>query len=59
MENEKKLKQPVQQPLSGEKQRAFNKMAMLKKAAEEARTREEVEEAKRQLNGKVIWRKPQ
>ena len=49
MENEKKLKQPVQQPLSGEKQRAFNKMAMLKKAAEEARTREEVEEARKKL----------
>ena len=43
------MKQPVQQPLSGEKQRAFNKMAMLKQAAEEARTREEVEEARKKL----------
>ena len=55
MENEKKLKQPVQQPLSGEKQIAFNKMAMLKQAAEEARTREEVEEARKKLRQKENW----
>ena len=37
MENEKKLKQPVQQPLSGEKQRAFNKMALLQQSAQMAK----------------------
>ena len=31
----------------------------LKQALEEARTQSEEEEAKRLLNGKVIWRKPQ
>ena len=56
MENEKKSKQPGQQPWSAEKQKAFKKMAMLKQSLEEARTREEVEEAKRLLSGKVIWR---
>ena len=58
MENEKKSKQPEQQPWSKEKQRAFKKMAMLKQLLEEARTQEEVEEAKRLLSGKVIWRRP-
>ena len=59
MEKEKKSKQPGQQPCSEEKQRAFNKMALLQQSMEEARTREEVEEAKRLLSGKVIWRRPQ
>ena len=47
MENEKKSKQPGQQPWSEEKQRAFNKMALLQQSMEEARTREEVEEMRR------------
>ena len=58
MENEKKSKQPGQQPWSEENQRAFKKMAMLKQSLEEARTQEEVEETKRLLSGKVIWRRP-
>ena len=49
MENEKKSKQPEQQPWSAEKQKAFKKMAMLKQAMEEARTREEVNEARKKL----------
>ncbi|MBS7375095.1 MAG: hypothetical protein KIG52_04035 [Muribaculaceae bacterium] len=62
MENEKKSKQPGQQPWSEENQRAFKKMAMLKQLLEEARkptqkyqamTDEEVMEAL--TNGKVIW----
>ena len=66
MENEKKLKQPVQQLLSGEKQREFNKMAILKKAAEEAKkptqkyqamTDEEVMEALLD-DSRVSWRRP-
>lgn len=56
MENEKKSKQPGQQPWSEEKQKAFKRMAMLQQSLEEARTREEVEETKRLLSGKVIWR---
>ena len=34
MENEKKAKQPGQQPWSAEKQKAFKKMAMLKQSLE-------------------------
>ena len=49
MENEKKSKQPGQQPWSAEKQKAFKKMAILKQSLEEARTREEVEEARMKL----------
>ena len=65
MENEKKSKQPEQQPWSAEKQKAFKKMAMLKQSLEEARkptqkyqamTDEEVMEAL--TNGKVIWERP-
>ena len=49
MEKEKKLKQHGQQPWSEEKQRAFNKMALMKQALEEARTLEEVEESRKKL----------
>ena len=38
-----------QQPLSGERQRAFNRMALLKQSLEEARTLEEVNEARKKL----------
>lgn len=48
-------RQHGKQPWSEEKQRAFNKMALLQQAVEEARTLEEVEETKRLLSGKVIW----
>ena len=33
-------------------------MALLQQSVEEAKTREEVEEAKRLLSGKVVWRRP-
>ena len=52
-------KQHGQQPWSEEKQRAFNKMALMKQALEEARTQEEVEKAKRLLSGKENRRGPQ
>ena len=42
MANKKKSKQPGQQPWSAEKQRAFNKMALLSGAIAEARTQEEI-----------------
>ena len=49
MENEKKSKQPGQQPWSEEKQRAFKKVALRQQSMEEARTREEVNEARKKL----------
>ena len=55
MENEKKSKQPGQQPWSVEKQRAFNKMALLQQSVEKARTQEEVNEARKKLRQKENW----
>ena len=43
------FRQRGQQPWSAEKQRAFNRMVLLKQSLEEAKTQEEVEEARKKL----------
>ena len=62
MEDGKKSKQPRQQPWSEEKQIAFRKMALLQRAAEEARKREEVPMTDMDIanwgqDGKVLWKR--
>ena len=59
MEETRKSKRPVQQPWSGEKQRAFDRMALLQQSVEEARTREEVNEMREVMSkGRIIYRRP-
>ncbi len=59
MQTRKKSRQPGRQPWSEEKQRAFNKMALLQRAVDKAR-QEEADNQEREMaqllkGSKTIW----